>query len=280
MAISPSATYPGQVEAAAGYPLGRARNETVVDVSRDGTPFEAVWINDLWGFLQALLTAAGITPSGSPDQVGASQYLEAIRYLTEHVQGNAFFEDNVEFGDPVTFHDLVQFNGIFYALYDGEFGGNFAIGGACTVAGATTLGGACTVTGVTTLVGGCATTELQCTGTATVGTLRASFIDDPVQLTGDGRIRERAPQFGANFDNSYSVAVTNLVIAAAITANRAYTIDDAFAANGDKMTFVNDTAFDLTINAPGPSALITLSGAGSWCDVQRINNAWRVIRHG
>lgn len=77
MALIPSARYPAQTDAAAGYPQGKARN-AVTFQDGSGTPLERDWVNDLWGFLQALLATASITPSGSPDQVGASQYLEAV----------------------------------------------------------------------------------------------------------------------------------------------------------------------------------------------------------
>jgi hypothetical protein len=62
------------------YPLGKARNE-VVEGDGSGTPLEEQWVNDLWGFLQALLAGASITASGNPDQVGASQYVDAIQAL-------------------------------------------------------------------------------------------------------------------------------------------------------------------------------------------------------
>jgi hypothetical protein len=81
MALIPQNQYAGQIETGdAGYPQGKARN---VAVSGDGTgtPLDANWVNDIWGFLQALLSDAGATPTNSPDQVGASQYLAAIKRM-------------------------------------------------------------------------------------------------------------------------------------------------------------------------------------------------------
>ena len=78
MAIVPSTDYSGQIETGdAGYPHGKAKN---VGVSGDGsgTPLERNWVNDIWGFFQSLLDRAGITPSGSPDEVGASDYIDAL----------------------------------------------------------------------------------------------------------------------------------------------------------------------------------------------------------
>jgi len=81
MALSPRDRYPGQVRTnRAGYPYGAARNKrTPGDVS--ATPLEQEWLNDLWGFEQALLTASGLTPNGNPDTIANSQYVAAIQIL-------------------------------------------------------------------------------------------------------------------------------------------------------------------------------------------------------
>lgn len=78
MAIIPSVLYPSQVDADGAYPHGKARNASAYQ-DGTGTPLEKRWLNDLWGFQQALLAAAELTPSGNPDEVGASQYLEAVQ---------------------------------------------------------------------------------------------------------------------------------------------------------------------------------------------------------
>lgn len=79
MAVIPSSRYPAQTDTGdSGYPHGKARSSGSFQ-DGTGTPLNKDWINDLWGFQQALLAAAGITPSGTPDQVGGSQYLEAVR---------------------------------------------------------------------------------------------------------------------------------------------------------------------------------------------------------
>jgi hypothetical protein len=77
MALSIENKYPGKSKAAdADYPFGSARNITTPG-DGTGTPLEEAWLNDLFGFQQALLDAAGISPSGNPDTVQASQYLSA-----------------------------------------------------------------------------------------------------------------------------------------------------------------------------------------------------------
>lgn len=81
MAIDPSAEYPGQVITGnPAYPFGQPRNVTVPG-DGTGTPLERKWVSDLFGLFQALLDAAFMTPSGAPDQVGASQYFDAIKRL-------------------------------------------------------------------------------------------------------------------------------------------------------------------------------------------------------
>jgi hypothetical protein len=81
MALIPSGQYPAQTDTGdAGYPLGKARNSGAYQ-DGTGTPLHKAWVNDVWGLLQSLLADAEITASGDPDQVGASQYLEAIKLI-------------------------------------------------------------------------------------------------------------------------------------------------------------------------------------------------------
>ena len=63
-----------------GYPFGKAQNITTPG-DGTGTPLIAEWLNDVFGFFAALANYAGITPSGTPDKVGASQLLEALEYI-------------------------------------------------------------------------------------------------------------------------------------------------------------------------------------------------------
>ena len=81
MAIVASNLYSGRVVTGdSGYPLGKAQ-DIVNGEKGTGTPLRASWVNDQWGFLQALLDAANITPSGTPDQVGQSDYLDAVNKI-------------------------------------------------------------------------------------------------------------------------------------------------------------------------------------------------------
>lgn len=81
MAINPESRYPGKINpASTDYPYGAARNITLPG-DGTGTPWEAAIVNDLFGFQQALLARAGVTPSGDPDTAVTSQYLTALSAL-------------------------------------------------------------------------------------------------------------------------------------------------------------------------------------------------------
>ena len=81
MAINLAQQYPGRTAGTnTNYPFGQGRNVTSQG-DGTGTPYEAAWFNDVQGFLQALLSGASLTPSGTPDNVTTSQYLAALRAL-------------------------------------------------------------------------------------------------------------------------------------------------------------------------------------------------------
>ena len=81
MALRPEDEFPGKIDPAdAEYPEGKARDVSA-PLASDGTPWNATNINETYGFQQALLDAAGITPNALPEVVGNSQYLDAINTL-------------------------------------------------------------------------------------------------------------------------------------------------------------------------------------------------------
>jgi hypothetical protein len=88
LAIDPSVRYSTQVDTSdpTGYPHGKAQDSTALGDGA-GFPLEKDWVNDVLGFEQALLAAVGATPSGTPDKVGASQYLGAIVTLIASATG-------------------------------------------------------------------------------------------------------------------------------------------------------------------------------------------------
>lgn len=81
MAIRPGTKYPAQtVSGDDNYPYGKARNE-ITPGDHTGSPVEATWVNDVWGFQQAMLQEAGVVPSDTPDNANTSQYLEALKAI-------------------------------------------------------------------------------------------------------------------------------------------------------------------------------------------------------
>lgn len=83
MALVLSTTYSGKIDTTSdptGYPQGKPQNVTTPG-DNTGTPWDEDIASDIVGFLQALLSAAGTTPSGNPDKVGASDYLNSLRRI-------------------------------------------------------------------------------------------------------------------------------------------------------------------------------------------------------
>lgn len=97
MARRPLLLYPSQVDGSdSAYPDGKAQND-IVEGDGNGSPLEQAWVNELWGFQQAALDEAGIAADGTPERVGASQYLRAIaavaRGTAKGVVGDAVADD-------------------------------------------------------------------------------------------------------------------------------------------------------------------------------------------
>jgi len=86
MATIPKNDYTTRVDSTdPNFPQGKAIN-LVGAVVGTGTPVEEKWVNDVWGFQQAILNEANITPSGAPDQVGTSQYLDSLKKIHKEDQ--------------------------------------------------------------------------------------------------------------------------------------------------------------------------------------------------
>ena len=90
MANNPKVLYPTKVgTVTAAFPYGPAQDISAPG-DLTGTPWTAAILNDIFGFQQALLTAAAIVPSGTPDQVGASQYLESMAAINAYANVKVF----------------------------------------------------------------------------------------------------------------------------------------------------------------------------------------------
>lgn len=58
--------------------------------STDGTHFNALFIDDLWGFFQEALSAAGDSPDGNPELAGSSQVYDALKVMARVQPASAF----------------------------------------------------------------------------------------------------------------------------------------------------------------------------------------------
>lgn len=100
MAIDLTVTYPTKVNPASpAWPFGQPRNITAPG-DGTGTPWEQAIIRDSEGFKQALLSVAGVTPSGTPDTAQLSQYLQSLLKISGLVVANL--------SDAVSFPNLVD----------------------------------------------------------------------------------------------------------------------------------------------------------------------------
>jgi hypothetical protein len=134
MAINPNtnATMSGRVTAPTlDYPYGSSKNESAPGAG-DGTPYFLARADDILGFQQALLAAAGLTPSGDADTALASQYLQGI---IQQVQGRAGLFDDTGAADAyiVGLRTNQQAPG---AVFDGQ---RFRIVPTVTSTGAATI---------------------------------------------------------------------------------------------------------------------------------------------
>lgn len=115
MAINPLTAFPTKIDSGdpSGYPFGKAQDVTTPG-DGTGTPWVAQLLNDVLGFQQALLKepSTPLVPSGTPDKVGASQYLDALKTIITETAGGGGFgaNDNLQPGD--------------YNLLVGDYGGS------------------------------------------------------------------------------------------------------------------------------------------------------------
>ena len=81
MAINPSIEFPGKVTPPTPeFPYASAKDVTAPGAG-DGTPYVKRRADDIFGFQQALLTTAGIVPSGIPDTALESEYLKSLKFV-------------------------------------------------------------------------------------------------------------------------------------------------------------------------------------------------------
>lgn len=104
MALDRNAKYPGRYDAPTPeQPQGAFKNRTS-STSNDGSYLERDWLNDWSGFMSSLLAKVGFTPNNQVDEVGASQYFEAMelgRPVENRFKGNQNWNVAGSTGDPV-----------------------------------------------------------------------------------------------------------------------------------------------------------------------------------
>lgn len=79
--ISTNPNFTGRFTAAdANYPYGSSKDESSPGAN-DGTPYIKQRADDLFGFMQALLSQGSVVPSGNADTALVSDYVDAIRNI-------------------------------------------------------------------------------------------------------------------------------------------------------------------------------------------------------
>lgn len=90
MSLKLNERYPGRMNnPSPDYPAGSFKNRTTPD-SKDGSYLEKDWANDKEGFFQSIVAAAGATPNGTVDKVGASQFFDCLLQLAQNQVAQAF----------------------------------------------------------------------------------------------------------------------------------------------------------------------------------------------
>ena len=120
MAINPTTAFPGKIAAATpAFPYGKARDVSSPGAG-DGTPWVALLLNDVFGFQQALLDAPAVplVPSGTPDEVGASQYVDALGTFIDEKIAAAPSPSQIPAGATILWHTATAPSG--YLELDGS----------------------------------------------------------------------------------------------------------------------------------------------------------------
>lgn len=258
MALDLTIVYgPQVISSDPGYPYGKARNVTVSG-DGTGTPWEAALVNDIIGFFQALLVAASATPSGDPDKVGASQYIDAIQQLIHEINGNLFVSGQL-FCEFLTIASDETFFGGGHAIFKAgthvEIIGPLDLTQGLTSAAQLSVnrGGIVIAPGAVNVGNGVDGLIIGAGGMRVFS--GDSRFDDTSQFHAEmvfvdaGRIRKRIG-YSANADSHIDVTQADCFVARSgiVTAARVYTIDSTGASDGSAIEFRNYTSFTMTLH--------------------------------
>jgi hypothetical protein len=271
MAINPLLLYPSQTIASdSGWPFGKPRNVGVPG-DRTGTPLEAAWVSDTWGFQQSILDAAGVTPNGQPDSADNIQYLEALFFLFQRI--DAFFSE-VRFAAEARFEGGARFVGVGIRV---EGAGNVFTGATRFQAPTTfTVGptfqqgalfqGLVASQGPIAAQGGLAVTGGVFTVTAPAGNSIQGEIEFRKPIRQNAAIAKKT-LYVPNADNTYidfDTGFSPLVVFrdGVITAAWNIRLEDA-TYDGVEIEFLNWSSYIHTIRTPGDSIIPGASVPGS-----------------
>lgn len=234
MAINPSTRYPGQVDTSdpTGYPYGKGKNITVPG-DGTGTPWERDVISDIWGFFQAALDAAGITPSGTPDKVNASQVLDAIVALYA-----AYTDESIE--------NVSLQAAYLRSVALGETTPHIALANAALAIGGTAGAGLLTVNGLTGRVGVSSGLDVEGGIAVADGTVNVGGGAATIDQAGRGTFEDLQVNTNAAIDGVLSAAAAT--VSGALTVAMA---NVAFSGGGGGLA-----------SGPWAPAIASVSGTG------------------
>lgn len=270
MSLDYRATYGAQVLSGdPGYPYGKPRNVTVSG-DGTGTPWEASLVGDYFGFLQSLLVAANITPSGNADKVGASDYLAAVKYLTKHVSGELQADNFVassgdSIGGGTNFLGATEFSQAATSFHEGWTSDKqVSVGLNGIVVGSNFVAVGNGLPGILVQVGGVRIDSGALDVNDVADFAEPVTVHDEIVLADIGRIRKRIV-YGTDGNTTYSFSTADKIVArsSVISAARIYTIDEVGAGLGAEIQILNFSASILTLHNAGGGTIGTVPALGA-----------------
>lgn len=94
MSINAQNKYPGRFDpVSSDYPQGKFKNRSSPS-SQDGSYMERDWLNDIYGFLGAILRNANVTPNGNVDTAQSSQMYDSLWLVIQKLLPKRSFSGN------------------------------------------------------------------------------------------------------------------------------------------------------------------------------------------
>lgn len=121
----------------ADYPFGSIKGDSSPGAG-DGTPLSSSWGNDIEGFRQAVMTEAGVAPSGQPDNAHTSQLWSAMKDVLRQEVPNMGWtpvEGSFELGGTIIERNQIMWWEAGKAWYSWQ--GTIPLGGYVVASGST-----------------------------------------------------------------------------------------------------------------------------------------------